>query len=122
MPQLIFFVLLFTTLACDDGRSRDLLPPSGFVGNSLHGERLYKKHCFRCHGSENHQRKIAPFLFQRQYAFSEFPDRNFYLAVNDGQDKYEQFPAMPAIEQLDAKQTAHIVAYIRKAQQTMGIR
>lgn len=114
-------MLLLSSVGCDDGRSRDLLPPKGFVGNSLNGERLYKKHCFRCHGSDKHKGKNAPYFFEDQYAFSEYPDRYFYLVVNEGQNKYPQYPSMQPIEELDARQTAHIVAYIRKTQQAKGI-
>lgn len=118
MKLVVLIVFMpFLLSACEDGRNADTLPPAGFVGNSLHGKKLYQRFCLRCHGGPQRSREDAPYLFAQRYRINDFRDLRFYTAVRNGVNENKQYPAMPAMPQIEARDTAHIVAFIRKTQQ-----
>ncbi len=100
------------------------LPPSDFVAIPSEGQGLYQKNCSQCHGRQMRGVDLkGPPLLHAYYEPGHHSDYAFYRAIKSGtQAHHWQFGDMPAQPQVDPKQAAHIVAFVRKHQQRVGIK
>lgn len=100
-----------------------MLPPPGFKGDLTEGKALYKAHCARCHGeTARGTPKYGPPLINKIYEPSHHADLAFYQAVRNGVVQHHwSYGNMPAIDGVQPKEVAHIIAFVREEQRKAGI-
>ena len=97
--------------------------PAKLSQAALLGKSSFEVRCARCHG-ENAvgQKGVAPPLVHIIYEPSHHGDESFQRAVALGVRAHHwPFGNMPAVEGLDRKDVANIVAYVRELQRANGI-
>ncbi len=127
MVKKLSFVMLILLSACDGGSGeRDPnplhLPPQGFVGDSVTGEKLYSQNCLGCHGSNGLGTNQGPPLVHKTYNPRHHADLAFHLAVRNGvRSHHWKFGDMKPLPNLSPEAVEHIVRYIREIQRKSGI-
>ncbi|MDX1594893.1 MAG: cytochrome c [Gammaproteobacteria bacterium] len=121
---------LATTLlaACGQADDRERLarlglPPADYVPDAGNGARVYSAKCRECHGPAARGSDKGPPLVHGYYVASHHADLAFYRAVKDGVVQHHwEFGDMPAQPEVDPKQVADIIAYVRGLQAKQGYR
>lgn len=127
MKKYLLFSLVIFLTACEapDPAARHAalhLPPEGFVGDAAQGRALFVTNCSSCHGSNGQGTEQGPPLVDNVYRPAHHADFAFHMAVRDGVRQHHWgFGDMPAVPQITAEQTAHVIAYIRQEQSKAGI-
>lgn len=101
-------------------------PSAGLMPNPAKGKALYAQNCASCHGADLKGRDAGPdqgppFL-HRVYEPSHHGDAAFQRAVASGTKAHHwKFGDMAPVKGLTPDDVAHITAYIRMVQRTVGI-
>jgi mono/diheme cytochrome c family protein len=128
MIKKLSLVFLLVLSACDGGPGqRDPnplhLPPQGFVGDAVKGEKLYSQNCLGCHGSNGLGTNQGPPLVNKTYNPRHHADLAFHLAVRNGvRSHHWKFGDMKPIPNLSPEKVEHIVQYVRAIQRNAGIK
>lgn len=124
-PVMVVLVLFLTACEAPDPETRRAalhLPPPGFKGNSTEGRNLFVSNCSSCHGNNAQGTEQGPSLIDNVYRNAHHADFAFHMAVRDGVRQHHWgFGDMPAVPKITAKETAHVIAYIRQEQSKAGI-
>ena len=128
MIKILSLVFLMLISACDGGPGgRDPnplhLPPQGFVGDSVMGEKLYSQNCLVCHGTNGLGSNQGPPFVAKTYNPRHHADLAFHLAVRNGvRSHHWNFGDMKPIPNLSPEDVGHIVQYVRAIQRKSGIK
>lgn len=89
----------------------------------LGGQALFEENCASCHGKYAVGKQgFAPPLVHKIYKPSHHPDIAFELAAKNGvRSHHWSFGDMPPVSDINEKDIAAIVSYIRKLQVANGI-
>ncbi len=127
MIRFLLLILVLFLVACDvldpEARRAALhLPPAGFKGNAIQGNKLFDTNCSSCHGGAAAGTTQGPALVHNIYRPSHHADYAIHMAVRDGVRQHHwHFGDMPAIPQITPEEVAHIIAYLRREQSKAGI-
>ena len=122
------FIVLVLLVSCDkpdpeETRKRSFLPPFGFKGDAIQGDKLFHTHCADCHGKLAMGSNNGPPLIHKIYEPGHHADLSFYRAARNGVPRHHwQFGNMPPVENITPEEVAHIIAYVRKQQRRAGIK
>jgi len=123
---LVINMLILT--ACDavdpEQRRKALhLPPPGFKGVAIEGEKLFQQYCGNCHGTQGEGSNQGPPLVNKIYRPAHHADLAFHIAVRDGVKQHHwQYGDMQSQPSITPEDTAHIIAFVRQKQQLSGIK
>lgn len=122
---LFSFILILAGCEAPDPEARRAalhLPPPGFIGNPVQGSDLFVSNCSSCHGNNATGTEQGPPLINNIYRNAHHADYAFHMAVRDGVRQHHWgFGDMPAVPQISAEETAHVISYIRQEQSKAGI-
>jgi mono/diheme cytochrome c family protein len=124
----LLFAMVLLLPACtpetpEERLARLHLPPAGFKGEAVKGEKLFNNTCASCHGVALGGAETGPPLLDDIYRPGHHADLAFYSAVKNGVKQHHwRFGDMPPVAGVGPKDTAHIIAYIRRQQRVIGIR
>ena len=124
---LLLLLPIFLLPACDGnskiGDANPLhLPPQGFVGNSMEGEKLFQQNCQSCHGVSGQGTNQGPPLVDNTYNSRHHANLAFNLAVKNGvRSHHWKFGDMKPLPNVSPEMVEHITQYIRKLQKQAGI-
>ena len=112
-----------TSSADNGGPIVSVFRPERLTSAAQSGERLYRQKCASCHGQEAAgQMGIAPPLIHKIYEPSHHGDEAFQRAVALGVRAHHwPFGDMPPVDNINRKDVAKIVAYIREMQRANDI-
>lgn len=97
-------------------------PSAGLMPNPALGKRLYEKNCALCHGVELRGTDKGPPFLHRVYEPSHHGDVSFQTAVKHGTRAHHwKFGDMKPVAGVTPDEVAHITAYVRKQQRSVGI-
>ena len=86
------------------------------------GKRLYERHCAACHGAELRGSDKGPPFLHPVYEPSHHGDASFQAAARHGVRAHHwKFGDMPPVPGASPDDVAHITAYVRQQQRTVGI-
>lgn len=120
--------MVFMLSGCDkptpeESRKRAFLPPMGFKGDAIQGDKLFHTKCAACHGKLAMGSNNGPPLVNKIYEPGHHGDLSFYRAVKSGVQRHHwQFGNMPPVNGVTPEDVAHIIAYVRNQQRKAGIR
>ena len=125
---IVRLVLLATSLFCLNScykpdpaevRARNNLPEASYVADVSRGNKLFKKNCGICHGTQLQGSQQGPSLLHKTYYPDHHADLAIFWAIKKGVIQHHwKFGNMPPQPQINAEQSADIVAYIRLAQRS----
>lgn len=113
--------------SCDEnsntGNTNPLhLPPQGFVGDSVEGEKLFQQNCQSCHGLRAQGTNQGPPLVNNTYNSRHHANLAFNLAVKNGvRSHHWHFGDMKPLPDVSPEMIGHITQYVRKLQKQAGI-
>jgi mono/diheme cytochrome c family protein len=97
-------------------------PSPGLLPSPAAGKLLYGKYCASCHGTDLKGTDKGPPFLHRVYESSHHGDVAFQLAVKNGVRAHHwKFGDMQPVPGLSPDDVAHITAYIRARQRSVGI-
>jgi len=117
-------IIFFTACQSEQGSvsSGPWIPPKTFVADPVLGQKIFAKHCAKCHGRGGKGTDKGPPFVHKVYEPSHHSDVAFYMAIRNGvQAHHWSFGNMPPVPMVSAEQAGHIVAYVRKLQRNAGI-
>jgi mono/diheme cytochrome c family protein len=99
------------------------LPSAGLMPNPAQGKRLFEQHCASCHGSDLKGTHQGPPFLHPVYEPSHHGDASFQAAARYGVRAHHwKWGDMPPVGGISADDVAHITAYVRQQQRSVGIR
>ncbi|MEH6471145.1 MAG: cytochrome c [Halopseudomonas sp.] len=110
------------TMTESERKQRHGVPSTEVVGSAIQGQQLYAGNCAFCHGKQMQGSRMGPPLKHKMYAPDQLSDEAIYRAIKLGaKQRHWRFGAMPSRSYIRPEKAAHVVAYIRQAQQHSGI-
>jgi mono/diheme cytochrome c family protein len=99
------------------------LPPDNFTGDAMQGKGLFREYCLACHGNNALGSDKGPALVDNIYRPAHHADLAFRWAVSKGVMQHHwRFGDMPPLPDVTPEQLAHIISFVRLAQQRAGIK
>lgn len=123
----VMIMIGMTLAGCDregnpSSQRQSALASSGVADVSL-GKQLFEANCASCHGDSGRGTNSGPPLVNDIYRPGHHSDLSFQMAVKSGSRAHHwHFGDMPPIAGVSPEEVAHITAYIRQEQRSVGIR
>ncbi len=106
-----------------EGQQVNHLPSDNFIGDAMRGKGLFRQYCLACHGNNALGSDKGPALVDNIYRPAHHADLAFHWAASKGVKQHHwRFGNMPPIPDVTPEQLAHIISFVRLAQQRAAIK